>query len=799
MDAAVASDAVAEPELAPQVHAIQDVAITVSVVSDVVVEQEPVAEELQPAAVAEIDAIPDVTMSVASDVVAEPEPVAEEQQPAAVAEIDAIPDVTVSVASYVVAEPEPVAIEQQPAPVAEIDAIPDVTVSVASYVVAEPEPVAAEQQAAPVAEIHAISEFAVDAAVASDAVAETDPVAEVETAVPVAQVDTTSTGSLTPLVAPDTLETFAAAARVRRKPFVVPPTWNTPPLRLDVDTPEVGAPPVVAELPPMVEVPVAFDAPVDATAPTVVAAAPPVESAPPSVAQQPMQRIFRAMQRYRQTVSVPPEDVSTHEEAAAAPSMVSEQPSAVSTISTAAPPHDVHSYDVAAAAPPPAVSERSHTAQAQLDKVAAAAASIVSEQPSEEQVPTASAAPPLEVRAHEVSATAPPVIAEQPPAVEAEMAAFAPSHAATAEPPAIKPTPVAATEEPIAVRRTVPPPPRMVLAISRSPIPAGGAATDRLRPDALRARAPAARLRGARRIDAVSLVRIAAVGARRRRASEPRRRAGARRARRRIAAADADARAQPRSAAHRRAPPNGFVDIDGVGRVRCMSFRDHLGPGGVFRLMPTRSFSADQLGLPRQVQSLAIEPEGLVLVAGSRSSGKRTLMAAFVDLMNRSRRDHIITIEREINIVHERGSRSSASARSAATTTRCWRRRARRCARTPTCSSSKICGPAPLMNVALEAAASGRLVVGGFSAHTATGAIDRIIDLYAARASPAGAVRARRLAARRDRAGAAAQDRRRPAAGARGAAEHAGGVRARSPKARRRSCRWRSRAGGAMG
>ena len=123
-----------------------------------------------------------------------------------------------------------------------------------------------------------------------------------------------------------------------------------------------------------------------------------------------------------------------------------------------------------------------------------------------------------------------------------------------------------------------------------------------------------------------------------------------------------------------------------------------------------------------------------------------------------------------------RPARSSASARCAATTTTCWRRRARRCARTPTCWSSRICGPAALMNVALEAAAAGRLVVGGFSAHTATGAIDRIIDLYAARVPPAGAARAGRLAARRHRAGAAAKDRRRPRARARGAAQHAGGV-----------------------
>ena len=97
-------------------------------------------------------------------------------------------------------------------------------------------------------------------------------------------------------------------------------------------------------------------------------------------------------------------------------------------------------------------------------------------------------------------------------------------------------------------------------------------------------------------------------------------------------------------------------DIEDVGRVRCMSFRDHRGPGGVFRLMPARSISVEQLGLPRPVQALAIEPEGLVLVAGPRSSGKRTMLAAFVDQINRTRRDHVITIEREISIVHEPAS-----------------------------------------------------------------------------------------------------------------------------------------------
>jgi twitching motility protein PilT len=172
-------------------------------------------------------------------------------------------------------------------------------------------------------------------------------------------------------------------------------------------------------------------------------------------------------------------------------------------------------------------------------------------------------------------------------------------------------------------------------------------------------------------------------------------------------------------------------DLEGVGRVRCMSFRDQRGPGGVFRLMPTRSVSADELGLPRQVQALAAEPEGLVLVAGTRSSGRRTTMAALVDLMNRTRRDHIITIEREINIQHERG-RSFISQREVRGSGKDVLAAVRAALREdPDVLVVEELGTSALMSVALEAAAAGRLVVGGFTAHTATGAIDRIIDLYA--------------------------------------------------------------------
>jgi twitching motility protein PilT len=173
-----------------------------------------------------------------------------------------------------------------------------------------------------------------------------------------------------------------------------------------------------------------------------------------------------------------------------------------------------------------------------------------------------------------------------------------------------------------------------------------------------------------------------------------------------------------------------ICDVPDVGRVRCLSFRDHRGPGGVFRMMPVRTVTAEQLGLSREVQALAIEPEGLVLVAGPRSSGKRTLMAALVDLINRTRRDHVITIEREIDVAHERTG-SFISQREVRGGTDEMLAVARAALREdPDVLVLEEVRTPGLMNLALDAAASGQLVLGGFPAHNASGAIDRIIDLY---------------------------------------------------------------------
>jgi twitching motility protein PilT len=93
-----------------------------------------------------------------------------------------------------------------------------------------------------------------------------------------------------------------------------------------------------------------------------------------------------------------------------------------------------------------------------------------------------------------------------------------------------------------------------------------------------------------------------------------------------------------------------FADI---GRIRCTTFTDHRGPGVLLRMIATRAATAEQLGLSEEVQALATEPQGLVLVAGPRASGKSTLISALVDLVNRQRAEYVITLERQIRLVHD--------------------------------------------------------------------------------------------------------------------------------------------------
>jgi twitching motility protein PilT len=179
-------------------------------------------------------------------------------------------------------------------------------------------------------------------------------------------------------------------------------------------------------------------------------------------------------------------------------------------------------------------------------------------------------------------------------------------------------------------------------------------------------------------------------------------------------------------------PVEWLCDVPEIGRVRCMTFRDHRGPGVLFRMFPPRAISADQLGLTPEVQALCQQSDGLVIVTGARASGKSTLLNAFVDLINRTRSDHVITIESQIGFVHEsrRSFISQRESRGDADLAATFARAALR--EDPDVMMIEDLKSAELVAAALEAAESGRLVVASVPASSTIGALERLIEVFPA-------------------------------------------------------------------
>jgi twitching motility protein PilT len=93
-------------------------------------------------------------------------------------------------------------------------------------------------------------------------------------------------------------------------------------------------------------------------------------------------------------------------------------------------------------------------------------------------------------------------------------------------------------------------------------------------------------------------------------------------------------------------------ELEGVGRFRCNLLYQHRGLGGVFRIIPTKILTLDQLNLPDVVRNIGHYERGLVLVTGPTGSGKSTTMAAIIDYINDTYDKHIITIEDPLEFVH---------------------------------------------------------------------------------------------------------------------------------------------------
>ncbi|MDM8524873.1 type IV pilus twitching motility protein PilT [Desulfococcaceae bacterium HSG8] len=94
-------------------------------------------------------------------------------------------------------------------------------------------------------------------------------------------------------------------------------------------------------------------------------------------------------------------------------------------------------------------------------------------------------------------------------------------------------------------------------------------------------------------------------------------------------------------------------EIPGLARYRANFFMQKWGCAAVFREIPSEILTAEQLGLPPIFEKLAMLPRGLVLVTGPTGSGKSTTMAAVIDIANKKRKDHILTIEDPVEFVHK--------------------------------------------------------------------------------------------------------------------------------------------------
>jgi twitching motility protein PilT len=173
-------------------------------------------------------------------------------------------------------------------------------------------------------------------------------------------------------------------------------------------------------------------------------------------------------------------------------------------------------------------------------------------------------------------------------------------------------------------------------------------------------------------------------------------------------------------------------EIDDLARFRCNAGRDRLGPFGVFRVIPTNVLTADQLGLSREVQNLAYLTKGLVVVTGPTGSGKSTTLAAIVDLVNRTRSDHIITIEDPIEFVHK-SQKCVVTQREVGLHTSGFKHALRAALREdPDIVLVGEMRDLETVAIAIETAETGHLVFGTLHTTTAASTIDRIIDQFPA-------------------------------------------------------------------
>src|SRR6185295_4471577 len=171
-------------------------------------------------------------------------------------------------------------------------------------------------------------------------------------------------------------------------------------------------------------------------------------------------------------------------------------------------------------------------------------------------------------------------------------------------------------------------------------------------------------------------------------------------------------------------------EYPGFARYRANFFNQKSGIAAVFRLIPSKVLTADELGLPPVLKKFAMLKKGLILVTGPTGSGKSTTLAAMMDYANMQRHDHIITVEDPIEFVH-RSQNCLVQHREVGVHTRSFAAALRGALREdPDILLVGEMRDLETIELALTAAATGHLVFGTLHTSSAAKAVDRVIDVF---------------------------------------------------------------------
>jgi twitching motility protein PilT len=173
-------------------------------------------------------------------------------------------------------------------------------------------------------------------------------------------------------------------------------------------------------------------------------------------------------------------------------------------------------------------------------------------------------------------------------------------------------------------------------------------------------------------------------------------------------------------------------EVVGRGRFRVNLYREMGGIAAAFRLIPYKLPTPEQLALPEIVQRIATFSKGLVLVVGPTGSGKSTTLAALIDQINRTRRDHILTIEDPVEFVHPSKS-SLVHQRQVGLHTRSFVTALRAALREdPDVVMVGELRDLETTSIAIKTAETGHLVFGTLHTTSAPGTVERVIEQYPA-------------------------------------------------------------------